>query len=288
MTEPRKSRSLEREAARLKAKQLRKKHERGTAARRFGVQIAVIGGIAALIAIVVSVVLIGQSQVSAKPNSYLIANNIQVGANLEGFTADHTPSPTPVASGAPIQNPPHIVVVQDYQCPFCAAFEQANYKQLKQWVQSGAVTIEFRPISFLDEKGGSLNDYSKRAANSAYCVATYAPNSFFEYNAYLYANQPQEGSAGPDDTTLLNGIQSQGIMVDDNMKTCVTTHRFMAWIKDNTNKNYYGGAMVPGTKIQFTGTPFVMVNGKQYSAANANTFNNPANFAAFVQSFQAK
>ncbi len=284
MTEPRKSRSLEREAARLKAKQMRKKHERGTKARKFGVQIAVIGGIAGLIAIVVAVVLIGQNQVSEKPNDYILAHNIVIGANLEGFTATHTPSPVAGSSA----NPPHIVIVQDYQCPFCAAFEQANYKQLKQWVSSGAATVEFRPISFLDEKGGSLNDYSKRAANTAMCVASYDPNNFFEYNSYLYANQPQEGSAGPEDNVLLNGMQLTGVNVDDNMKTCVNTHRFISWIKDNTNNNYYGGAMVPGTKIQFTGTPFVMVNGKQYTAANANDFNNPANFAAFIAQFQTK
>ena len=286
MTEPRKLRSLEREAARLKAKQISKKHERGTKARRFGRQIAVIGGIAGLIAIVVAVVIVGQSQVSEKPNSYILAHNIVVGANLEGFTETHTPTPAVVSTAT--QNPIKIVVVQDYQCPFCAAFESANYKQLKQWVESGVATIEYRPISFLDEKGASLNDYSKRAANTAYCVASYDPNKFFEWNAYLYANQPAESTAGPEDSTLLNGMQLTGVNVDDNMRTCVTTHRFLSWIKDNTNNNYYGGALVPGTKFQFTGTPFVMVNGKQYTQANANDFNNPANFAAFVMSFQTK
>ncbi|MEI6590585.1 MAG: thioredoxin domain-containing protein [Actinomycetes bacterium] len=288
MTEPRKSRSLEREAARLKAKQMQKKHERGTKARKFGVQIAVTGGIAGLIAIVVAVVLIGQNQVSEKPNDYLLANNIVIGANLEGFTAIHTPKPTATPGVVLPKTPVKIVIVQDYQCSFCQAFENANYKQLKQWVQSGAATVEFRPISFLDEKGGSLNDYSKRAANSAYCVASYDPNKFFEYNSYLYANQPAEGTAGPEDSVLLDAMGRTGVTVDDNMSTCVKTHRFVSWIKDNTNNNYYAGALVPGTKFQFTGTPFVMVNGKQYSANTANDFNNPANLAAFVAQFQSK
>jgi hypothetical protein len=267
---------------------MHKKHERGTKARKFGVQIAVTGGIAGLIAIVVAVVLIGQNQVSQKPNDYILAHNIVIGANLEGFTASHTPTPTATPGGTITQKPVHIVIVQDYQCPFCAAFEQANYKQLKQWVSSGMATVEFRPISFLDEKGGSLNDYSKRAANTAMCVASYDPDKFFEYNSYLYTNQPQEGTAGPEDSVLLMAMNLTGVKVDDNMSSCVKTHRFVSWIKDNTNNNYYGGAMVPGTKIQFTGTPFVMVNGKQYGANTANDFNNPANLAAFVAQFQGK
>jgi protein-disulfide isomerase len=288
MTEPRKARSLEREAARLKAKQHLKKHERGQKARRFGKQIAVIGGLVGLVGIIVAVVVIGSNQVSQKPNDYLIANNIRVGADLKGFTASFTPTPTATPGGTVVKNPPHIVIVQDYQCPFCAAFEAANTAQVRQWVSSGQVTIEYRPISFLDEKGGSLNDYSKRAANSAYCVASYQPDKFFEWNSYLYANQPQEGSAGPEDKVLLNGMGLEGINVDENMKTCVNTHRFMSWIKSNTTDNYYAGALVPGTKLPFTGTPFVIVNGQQYNAATANDFNNPANFAAFVNSFISK
>jgi protein-disulfide isomerase len=288
MTEPRKARSLEREAARLKAKQLTKKHERGQKARRFGLQISIVGGIAALIAVIVAVVVLGNSQVSQKPNAYLLKNNIWVGANLQGYTASFTPSPTATAGAVVPTNPAHIVVVQDYQCPFCAAFETANATQLRQWVKSGAVTIEYRPISFLDEKGASLNDYSKRAANAAYCVASYQPDSFFDYNSYLFAHQPAEGTAGPEDSAILAGMGLSGILVDDNVKSCVNTHRFVSWIKENTNNHYYAGSKVPGTKIQFTGTPFVMVNGKQYSAANANDFNNPANFAAFVAQFQSK
>jgi hypothetical protein len=38
--------------------------------------------------------------------------------------------------------------------------------------------------------------------NAAICVAEISPNTFFDYNAYLFANQPQEGSAGPENAKL--------------------------------------------------------------------------------------
>jgi protein-disulfide isomerase len=293
LTEPRKLRSLEREAARLKAKELHRKHERGTKARRFGLQISVITGIVALIGIIVTVVVVGDSAVVQKPSDYLIANNIRVGANLEGYTASHTPTPTPTAGVTIPANPPHIVIVQDLACFACKTFETANEAQLRKWVSTGAVTIEYRPISFLDEKGASANDYSKRAGNAVYCVANYAPDKVFDYNSFLYNNQPEESttSYGPDDNQLLASMPALGITLTEDLKNCVKTHRFVSWIKELTNKSYLGGALVPGYKVPFTGTPTVIVNGENWTTEenwSSGAVMSPAAFAAFVQKFLTK
>ena len=58
-------------------------------------------------------------------------------------------------------------VYEDFQCPVCKQFEQVTGPLLKQQVESGAITLVYRPFSFLDENGGSPNDYSKRATNAA-------------------------------------------------------------------------------------------------------------------------
>ena len=293
MTEPRKSRSLEREAARLKAKELSKRHARGTKVRRFGVQISVIAGIVALIGIIVTVVVVGEKVVIQKPSDYLLANHIKIGANLEAFTPSHTPTPTPTAGVVLPKIPVHIVIVEDLACSACKAFETANEAQLRQWVSTGIATVEYRPISFLDEMNASANDYSKRAGNATYCVATYDPNKFFNFNAYLYVNQPAEGatSFGPDDDSLLASMSTLGINVNEDMKTCVKTHRYVSWLKSMTSKYYSSGSIVPGYKVPFSGTPTVIVNGENWtSEANwqVGVVNNPAAFAAFVQKFQTK
>ena len=290
MTEPRKSRSLEREAARLKAKELTKRHARGTKVRRFGVQISVIAGIVALIGIIVTVVVVGDNAVIQEPSKYIQANYIKIGANLEAFTPTHTPTPTPTAGVVLPKKPVHIVIVEDLACGGCKGFETANEAQLRQWVSTGIATIEYRPISFLDEIGASANDYSKRAANAVYCVATYEPNKFFDFNSYLYVNQPKEAltSYGPDDDALLSSMATLGINVTEDMKTCVKTHRYVSWIKNLTNKYYTGGAPVPGYKnVAFRSTPTVIVNGVEWSAEANQQRDNPAAFAAFIQKLAA-
>ena len=63
-----------------------------------------------------------------------------------------------------------VEVYEDFQCPICRSFEEQSGDFLRQQVASGAVTITYRPFSFLDDTGGSPNDYSKRSTSAALCA----------------------------------------------------------------------------------------------------------------------
>lgn len=276
MTREKQTRSEQREAARAKAKVMREQHKKGEARKRMALQFGVGGAVVAVIALVVFALVSGANKEAAVPANMSFNDGIKIGTNLEAFTPDYTPAP-----GEGGANVPNIQLYVDYQCPFCRDFELPNQSQIESWVSKGMATFELHPISFLDGRG-TPNEYSSRAANAAVCVAEYSPNSLFKFNSLLFANQPEEGMAGPDNSELFDRAKEAGISNESEIKSCINDKRFNTWIADATNKALYEPLPVSGLKVE--GTPFVMVNDKQFVTEVQADFYSPARFAQFVQS----
>ena len=173
-----------------------------------------------------------------------------------------------------------IVIYQDYQCPICKYFEDPNASQIKSWVDSGEATIEFHPISFLD--GQSLNEYSSRATNAAFCVANSQPEKFFDVNTALYANQPEENTAGPNDSELKGTLAAAGVEINAEMTNCIDQKRYSKYIENRTAEAFSQPA-VTGTEVP-EGTPYVLVNGNLYDwEGKLENLANPARFAQFFE-----
>lgn len=276
MTREKQTRSEQREAARAKAKVMREQHKKGEARKRMALQFGVGGAVVAVIALVVFALVSGANKEAAVPANMSFNDGIKIGTNLEAFTPGYTPAP-----GEGGANVPNIQLYVDYQCPFCRDFELPNQSQIESWVSKGMATFELHPISFLDGRG-TPNEYSSRAANAAVCVAEYSPNSLFKFNSLLFANQPEEGMAGPDNSELFDRAKEAGISNESEIKSCINEKRFNTWIADATNKALYEPLPVSGLKVE--GTPFVMVNDKQFVTEVQADFYSPARFAQFVQS----
>ena len=87
---------------------------------------------------------------------------------------------------------------EDFQCPHCAAFEQAFGPTVNKLIDTGAVAADYYMVAILNS---SANDqYSTRAANAGYCVAAAdtspAKDAFRRFHTALFAQQPAEGCAG--------------------------------------------------------------------------------------------
>jgi protein-disulfide isomerase len=172
----------------------------------------------------------------------------------------------------------HIVIYQDYQCPICKLFEDPNASQIRNWADKGLAVIEYHPISFLD--GASLNNYSSRATNAAFCVANSQPNKFFDVNNALYANQPQENTSGPTDSEIKETLKSVGVAMSNEMNECIDQKRYAKFIDNKTNEAFGQNAVTGNTIPQ--GTPHILVNGVQYTWADvAADLPNPGRFAQF-------
>jgi protein-disulfide isomerase len=285
--ENRPTRNQQREEARAKAKALREQHKKGERRKRLGLQIGVGAVVIAAVAIVAGAIMSGSNNGGAvsTPTNLIFDGGIKIGAGLQAYTNKFTPTPAPVASAtASPTTPPNIVIYLDYQCPICQTFEVPNSSQLKSWVNTGAATLEIHPISFLDGRG-SPNEYSSRAANAAICVAEYAPNSYFDFNALLFENQPKEGTAGPSNDDLVADLAKVQINATDKLTSCVKNKSFGQWISDHTSKVL--SSPIPGTKQTVDGTPYILVNGQRYTWKTGEELTSPARFAQFVQTAAA-
>ena len=267
------TRTEQREAARAKAKEIRETHKKTEQRRKY----TIVAGVSALVLLVGALVgwavVAGQPAPSLTPVNLSYDNGIRIGKNLEAFTATNKPTTEDV---------PVIKMYLDYQCPVCKNFEAGNIDQIKSWLDSGYATLEVHPISFLDGKG-SPNYYSSRAANAAICVAEHSPNQFFAFNKALFENQPEEGTAGPENDELFKRAQSVGVMNSSKIKSCIDAKSYGDWISKTTSTVLDPKYVVPGSKVQVGGTPTIVVNGQQYQFSTMDELTNAARFAQFVQ-----
>ncbi len=270
---PRPTRSEQREAARAKARALREQRAKGDKRKRFlvttSVTLAIIGVVAGVAWVIFTY---SQEAINNGENAKKVPANVTslggvlVGKNLQLVTP------------AEAAKTNHIVIYQDYQCPICKLFEDPNSAQMRTWADKGLAVIEYHPISFLD--GQSLNNYSSRAANAAFCVANSQPNKFFDVNNALYANQPQENTSGPTDSQIKDTLKSAGVVISSEINQCIDQKRYSNFIGNKTNEafnqNAVTGDTIPG------GTPHILVNGVQYTWNDVLAdLPNPGRFAQF-------
>jgi len=270
---PRPTRSEQREAARAKARALREQRAKGDKRKRFlvttSVSLAIIGVVAGVAWVIFTY---SQEAINNGENAKKVPANVTslggvlVGKNLQLVTP------------AEAAKTNHIVIYQDYQCPICKLFEDPNSAQMRTWADKGLAVIEYHPISFLD--GQSLNNYSSRAANAAFCVANSQPNKFFDVNNALYANQPQENTSGPTDSQIKDTLKSAGVVISSEINQCIDQKRYSNFIGNKTNEafnqNAVTGDTIPG------GTPHILVNGVQYTWNDVLAdLPNPGRFAQF-------
>jgi protein-disulfide isomerase len=212
--------------------------------------IVVTGIVAAVLAAVVAgFVLVTQLQRDADPAGAAPPANSANGAVTVG------------RAGAPVT----ITAYEDFQCPACKEYEDANSAQLDAWIAAGQVKVEYHPIAFLDR--ASTDDYSTRALNAAAAVLDLAPAGFAKFHAALYAEQPAEGGAGLSDARLVELAVAAGAP-EARAKAAIDGLTYRAWTAKVTEA---------ASKAGVNSTPTVLVDGK------AVTDHSPTAIAAAVQ-----
>ncbi|MFM2024789.1 MAG: hypothetical protein RLZZ56_802 [Actinomycetota bacterium] len=258
MTNERLTRDQQREAARAKAKAMREAQKKNDSRKKVVVILSSVLAAAGITAAVIAALALQPTpapEAKDGPATAIFDGGIRVGKDLQVLT-----SKSQVDAAVP-----NIVIYQDLQCPACRAFEVPNMPQIRELVAAGKYTVEIHPISFLD--GQSVNEYSSRAANALLCVADKSPRNFFDYNEALFNNQPEEGTAGPSNEDLSTLAQQVGVN-EPKALDCITKPIFTTWAKNKGSAVW--SEKVPGSNLEFTGTPFIMVNGQQYRGETAN------------------
>ncbi|MBG6214596.1 protein-disulfide isomerase [Cryobacterium sp. CAN_C3] len=273
------SKNRRRDAARVKAKQLRVSQKKKDRRNRVFLQGGI--GIAAIAIVVLVAVIIVNSIKPAGPGPKNMASD---GALIgEGMVTALTPALDPDAKPRPSKPDPtgavaNIRIYVDYLCPLCGDFEGANTEQIAQWVDSGAATVEIHPVAILTSKSAGTR-YSLRAANAAACVANYSPDDFFAFSSALFVDQPKETSPGRSNAELKAVAKGSGVSTAvSSINSCIDDGTYESWVKSATDRSLDGP--IPNSSMKsIIGTPTILVNGKPYTGS----LKDPKEFASFVQ-----
>jgi protein-disulfide isomerase len=267
------SKNQRREAAREKAKQLRLE-QRKKDIRNRTILISSLSVVVLAIIVGVTLVIVSTLKPAGPGPLNMASDGIVIGQN---FTAQTTPALADGAAPVPSTSDPSTVDIRiylDYMCPYCGQFETTNNAQIGDLVKSGGATVEIHPLSILDRSSLSTK-YSTRAANAAACVANYSPNNFWDFNNLMFQNQPQENTAGLDDSKLKDIASQAGVTAADQINSCIDNQTFKGFVADSTSRALKG-PLPNSNETAVTGTPTVLVNGQKYSGSltDPNAFSN--------------
>jgi protein-disulfide isomerase len=252
--------SNERQQRAARAEQMRKEREKADRKQRNLITVGIVVIVIALIAVG------GWGIKAASDSNKKVTDVIQPANATKDFGIVYTTQDAggTVPAGT---TPVSVEMYEDFQCPACLQFEQQSSDFLKAQIASGAITITYRPFSFLDSS--SLNEYSSRSTNVAICALDQGGvKDYVKVHDYLYANQPQEGTAGPENADLIDAMKGIGITGID---SCVKTEKFIPWIE---------AAKDAGSKNDVSSTPTVLVAGKVLANPNPQTLQTAITAAA--------
>lgn len=167
---------------------------------------------------------------------------------------DQQPETLPAADARAEGEPSRIVVYADFNCLYCAGFEEANAEQLEQWLEAGDVTVEYRMVDFLSAPGNQ--NFSARAANAAYCVADQKPEAYSDFVTAVFGTYDEQAGKGLDNAALTQLAQEQGADV----ASCVEDGSFRSAVEHTTRQ-----AQAAGVR----GTPTVFMDGKNWALDGA-------------------
>lgn len=145
----------------------------------------------------------------------------------------------------PADAPITIVEFSDYQCPFCSRFHDETYQALLN-AYPGKIRFVYRnlPLSF--------HQNAQMGAEAALCAGD--QNAYWEMHDVLFANQASLNN--PEGTTLDQAAYNQyaqDLNLDvTTFESCMTTHKFAQFIKDD---------MAFSTNLGVQSTPTFFING---------------------------
>lgn len=208
----------------------------------------------AIVVIVLALVAVGGYAVKTTSDSRAKETDV---VTPKGATDEHGIMYTAEdAGGEPATDPVQVVIYEDFQCPACQGFEQANGAFIDGAVKKGDIEVEYRIISFLDR--ASSNQYSSRAGSAALCAFDSGGGEAYKNVAsLLWANQSPEGGAGPEDPALVDTLSQAGVK-GEAVESCVLKGRFIPWIKEGTEAS---------RDAKVSGTPTIRIDGKDVKGA---------------------
>ncbi|MFJ3230341.1 DsbA family protein [Streptomyces sp. NPDC086787] len=143
-----------------------------------------------------------------------------------------------------------ITVWEDFRCPACKSFETVYRPAIHELTDTGKARVEYHLVRLID--GNLHGTGSLRAANAAACAQD--AGKFREYHDVLFENQPSETDDAYGDNARLIELAGKVDGLD--------TPAFRACVNDGKHDNWVNKSQAAFAAGKFSGTPTVLVNGK--------------------------
>ncbi|MBK7820857.1 MAG: thioredoxin domain-containing protein [Tessaracoccus sp.] len=201
-------------------------------------------GLLALVAVVVLGIVIWQAL--AAPTNKPVATEQLTPPNA---TANHG---ILLEGKQPSTDKPHLIVYQDFQCPWCAMYEAAYGEAIEELVKADRITAEYRTVHFLD--GQAEDGPSRRAAVAA--AAADEVGFYSQYQAVIFANHKEAAAAYPARQLREDFANQAGITGD-------ALTKFQDLFDTRAFNDFTAGAQEQWSKDGLRGTPVYLVSGEQ-------------------------
>lgn len=227
---------------------------------RSGPPVGLIGGVTALLVVIVAVL-------------------VYLGSRTESLDASGGVNSLPEGGGL-VLNPdvgddvPQVHLYEDFQCPFCGQLESASGEAITEAAAAGDIKLTYTFMSFLD--GNLRNDSSSRAANAAVCSADTDQLSGFVTS--LFARQPVQEGTGYEDQDFFDAAAEAGIEGE-----ALTT--FTSCVESNEYADYVSAMQERATQDEVTSSPVVMIDDEPITPEQlSGLLENPASFQDLIAS----
>jgi len=218
--------------------------------------VRIIGAVTVLV-VVVGIIVVAVVAKSSSSSDQTAGTEIVEGAALpKGVLPADSPQAFGVTYGSASADAPVLEIWEDFQCPACAAVENANGAGIAALAEEGEVQLVWRPATFLDRvnEGGDpgVAQSSTRAVAAWGCAID--AGKTLEFHETVFANQPVEEGQGYTDAQLTGFAESAGISGPDleTFNTCLADGTYLDWA---TNSG------IAFTSSPAQGTPFGLLDG---------------------------
>lgn len=183
--------------------------------------------------------------------------------STDALQTDAKPKATNLTTYAQTAN---IALYVDYATPAAAKFDAAQTTTIDNWLAAGYITLEIHPVA---TSSTATNDYSRRAANAAACVAAYEPTQFLAVHVALLkaASEKKETSKS---TAALASLVTKAGVTDTKVTDCIKGYSYGAWVTAATHRATHGG-LLNANITSLKSAPLLVVNKKAYTGKATDT-----------------
>lgn len=150
--------------------------------------------------------------------------------NIQQLISNLTSPIIPGATAVGNENAPiNIVEFGDYQCPFCARFNQETKADLiSKYVDSGIVRFGFKDLVINDLPKDKL---STLAAEASYCAAD--QDKYWQYHDEVYRNSRGENTGWITEDSLIDFARNVNITNISEFTNCLQAHKYNPTVVEN-------------------------------------------------------